>query len=96
MLKFSAAAVSSAITVAPAMISRSIAGKDENNSGTTINIGGSGSSGGSGQDVAEAASNAFGGQATKAVDKYLDLPPIIRIPQGEEIRIFINRDLVFK
>jgi type IV secretion system protein VirB10 len=30
-----------------------------------------------------------------ALEERLALPPIIRVPQGEDIRVFVNRDLVF-
>jgi type IV secretion system protein VirB10 len=35
-------------------------------------------------------------QSQGILEKYLSLPPIIRIPQGEEIRVFVNRDLIFR
>ena len=46
-------------------------------------------------DVANNASSDLGEQAETALEDYLNLPPIIRVPQGEEIRILVNRDLVF-
>ena len=27
---------------------------------------------------------------------FLDMPPLLRIPQGEEIRVLVNRDLVIR
>jgi type IV secretion system protein VirB10 len=30
------------------------------------------------------------------LDKYLSLPPILRVPQGKEIRVSVNRDLVIR
>lgn len=102
--KFGAAALISTITAIPTALA-SVGGKS--NSGTTINIGtgaGSSSSGsqgvGVGQQVAgEIASNAgdqIAEQSSGILEKYLSLPPIIRIPQGEEIRVFVNRDLIFR
>ncbi|UPJ84957.1 TrbI/VirB10 family protein (plasmid) [Bradyrhizobium sp. 183] len=47
----------------------------------------------------QAASNVaatIGGQARPIVDEYLSLPPLIRVPQGEEVRVFVNRDLVLR
>jgi type IV secretion system protein VirB10 len=98
MTKFGAAAVISAITIAPSMIADSIGGKDSSSSGTTINIGGSGSSSGkgNGQALASSVGDSLGEQTSGVLEKYLNLPPVIRVPQGEEIRIFVNRDLVFR
>ncbi len=95
MTKFGAAAVISAITIAPSMIAHGIGGNDSNNSGTTINVGGS-SGGGSGQAMASSVGGSLGEQTNGVMEKYLNLPPVIRVPQGEEIRIFVNRDLVFR
>lgn len=95
MTKFGAAAVISAITIAPSMIADSIGGNDSNSSGTTINVGGS-SGGGSGQTIASSVGGSLGEQTNGVMEKYLNLPPVIRVPQGEEIRIFVNRDLVFR
>lgn len=59
--------------------------------------------GGAGRDssnaTGEAASNVaatIGGQARPIVDEYLSLPPLLRVPQGEEVRVFVNRDLVLR
>jgi len=95
MTKFGAAAVISAITIAPSMIADSIGGNDSNRSGTTINVGGS-TGGGSGQAIASSVGGSLGEQTNGVMEKYLNLPPVIRVPQGEEIRIFVNRDLVFR
>ncbi|MCP3477814.1 TrbI/VirB10 family protein (plasmid) [Bradyrhizobium sp. CCGUVB1N3] len=53
------------------------------------------SSNATGQAVADAAAT-IGGQARPIVDEYLSLPPLLRVPQGEEVRIFVNRDLVLR
>jgi len=95
MTKFGAAAVISAITIAPSMIADSIGGNDSNSNGTTINVGGS-TGGGSGQAIASSVGGSLGEQTNGVMEKYLNLPPVIRVPQGEEIRIFVNRDLVFR
>jgi len=95
MTKFGAAAVISAITIAPSMIADSIGRNDSNRSGTTINVGGS-TGGGSGQAIASSVGGSLGEQTNGVMEKYLNLPPVIRVPQGEEIRIFVNRDLVFR
>lgn len=102
--KFGAAALISTITAIPTALA-SIGGRS--NSGTTINVGaGAGSSSrgrgdvGVGQQVAgEVASNAgdqISEQSSSILEKYLSLPPVIRVPQGEEIRVFVNRDLIFR
>ena len=84
--KFGAAILVSAITALPQMMSA--AGRSSS-SGTTVNIGG-------GSQLASQAGTQIGGQASSVLDQYLSLPPVIRVPQGEEIRIFVNRDLVFR
>jgi type IV secretion system protein VirB10 len=102
--KFGAAALISTITAIPTALA-AIGGKS--NGGTTINVGnGAGSSSrgrgdvGVGQQVAgEVASNAgdqLSEQSSSILEKYLSLPPVIRVPQGEEIRVFVNRDLIFR
>lgn len=96
--KFGAAMLISAITAAPTVISEQL-GKSSSSSGTTINIGSSGSSGsssGAGAKLASSMGGEVSDQASGVLEKYLSLPPVIRIPQGEEIRVFVNRDLVFK
>ncbi|MGY3281165.1 type IV secretion system protein VirB10 [Bradyrhizobium sp. S3.7.6] len=59
--------------------------------------------GGTGPDRSNAAGEAvsnlaatIGGQARPIVDEYFSLPPVIRVPQGEEVRVFVNRDLVLR
>ncbi len=84
--KFGAAILVSAITALPQMIS---AGNRSSSSGTTVNVGG-------GSQLASQAGTQVASQASGVLDQYLSLPPVIRIPQGEEIRIFVNRDLVFR
>ncbi|WP_254634215.1 TrbI/VirB10 family protein [Mesorhizobium sp. GbtcB19] len=86
--KFGAAVLISAITAAPeALASRQGSGQS-GSSGTTVNVGGAGK-------LASGIGSAAGDQGSNMLEKYLSLPPVIRIPQGEEIRIFTNRDLVF-
>ncbi|MEM8651224.1 MAG: TrbI/VirB10 family protein [Pseudomonadota bacterium] len=45
--------------------------------------------------VANDASGDLAEQTESVLEDYLSLPPIIRVPQGEDIRVFVNRDLVF-
>lgn len=101
--KFGAAVLISAINVVPGMITTALKSKiaparQDSGDGPTIVINtGSDSGGGDSQDdPASSVSKAFASQSAEVLGKYLDLPPIIRIPQGEEIRIFVNRDLVFR
>jgi type IV secretion system protein VirB10 len=85
--KFGAAILISAITAAPAALAGHQGGQADS-SGTTINVGGGGK-------LASSVGDTVSGQGNDMLKKYLSLPPVIRIPQGEEIRIFANRDLVF-
>jgi type IV secretion system protein VirB10 len=90
LTKFGAAALISAITAVPTMIaSQNKSSANAGSSGTTLNVNG-------GSQVAGSVSSNVGDQANDILGKYLALAPIIRIPQGEEIRIFVNRDLVFR
>lgn len=84
--KFGAAILVSAITALPQIIS---AGSRSSSSGTTVNVGGS-------NQLASQTGTQVGGQVSGVLDQYLSVPPVIRVPQGQEIRIFVNRDLVFR
>lgn len=93
--KFGAGLMVSVISAVPALIAEAVkSGDSGEESGTTVNIGGSGGGGG-GSDIASSIGDALGDQTSGVLEEYLSLPPVIRIPQGEEIRIFVNRDLVF-
>jgi len=104
--KFGAAALISTISAIPTALSA--IGGSRSSSGTTINIGGSGgfSASQGKQDVSlgqqvfgQVASNAgsqISEQSSGILEKYLSLPPVIRVPQGEEIRVFVNRDLIIR
>lgn len=97
--KIGAAVLISAITALPSIIP-TISGRDDSSSdgaGTTVNIGGGGSSGaGGGGQAGSEIGGELTGQAKGVLNKYLSLPPILRVPQGEEIRVFVNRDLVIR
>ncbi|BCH62581.1 TrbI/VirB10 family protein [Agrobacterium vitis] len=84
--KFGAAMLISAITAIPSALSSKSSGSS-GSSGTTVNIGG---------EIASNAGSDLSDQTSGVLEKYLALPPVIRIPQGEEIRIFVNRDLLFR
>lgn len=85
--KFGAAVLISAITAIPSALSSRTSSSDSGSSGTTVNIG---------DQVANNTGSNVSDQANGVMQQYLSLPPIIRIPQGEEIRVFVNRDLVFR
>ncbi|RWI50547.1 MAG: conjugal transfer protein [Mesorhizobium sp.] len=90
LTKFGAAVLISAITAAPDLIANRAGNNQSGSSGTTINVGGGG-----GNKLGSSVTSAAGEQGSDMLQKYLSLPPVIRIPQGEEIRVFANRDLVF-
>lgn len=83
--KFGAAILISAITTLPSILSNR---NSQSEFGTTSKVGGG--------QVAGQMSDTASDQASGVLDKYLSLPPAIKIPQGEEIRVFVNRDLVFR
>lgn len=94
--KFGAGILISAIGAVPTILSESL-GKNSGSSGTTINIGGGGqSSGGAGAQLANEMGGELSDQTKGILEEYLSLPPVIRIPQGEEIRVFVNRDLILR
>ncbi|MBB4581578.1 type IV secretion system protein VirB10 [Rhizobium aethiopicum] len=98
--KIGAAVLVSSISAIPTAIAA--IGGNRSNSGTTINIGTSGASasagGGAsvGQQVASDIAGQVSQQGQSILGKYLSLPPVIRVPQGQEIRVFVNRDLIFR
>lgn len=85
--KFGAALLISAINAVPTALSQSNRSRGSGSSGTTINVGG---------QLASNAGSDLSAQTSGVMEKYLSLPPIVRIPQGEEIRVFVNRDLLFR
>ncbi len=98
--KFGAAALISAITIAPAILSAKLAPPAANSStsgqpAVSLNVGGGGGGGKTNDPFSQMASG-VGEPITDVLNQYLDLPPIIRVAQGEEIRIFVNRDLIFR
>ncbi len=94
--KFGAGILISAIGAVPTILSESLS-KNTSSSGTTINIGGSGrSSEGAGAQLANDMGGGLTDQTKGILEEYLSLPPVIRIPQGEEIRVFVNRDLILR
>jgi len=96
--KIGAAVLLSTISALPSLVpSLTGSGRSSSRGGTMINIGASGA--GDGNPGTQAASNiagAISNQGKGILDKYLDLPPTLRVPQGEEIRVFVNQDLVIR
>ncbi|OCP23634.1 hypothetical protein BC361_20800 [Ensifer sp. LC54] len=97
--KFGAAMLISSISAIPTAIAAATGNRS--GGGTTINVGNNGSSGSSGgnnggQQVASDMAGKVSQQSQDILGKYLSLPPVIRVPQGQEIRVFVNRDLVFR
>lgn len=91
--KFGAAILVSAITALPSMIANH---SSSGTSGTTINVGAGSGGGGNGGQFASQMGSQLASSGNGALQQYLSLPPVIRVPQGEEIRVFVNRDLVFR
>jgi type IV secretion system protein VirB10 len=93
--KFAAAALSSIITGLPNLMGGGVSAS-VGPSGGTISQSGSGNTVSAGNQLAGGVGGAAGGQASSMTEKYLSLPPVLRVPQGQEIRVFTNRDLVFR
>ncbi len=99
MKKIGAAVLISAINVVPSMISASLnkvvpaPAQNSSQPNLTLNVGTTDNSSG---EAATTIGGALAEQSSNILGQYLDLPPVIRVPQGEEIRIFVNRDLVFR
>lgn len=87
-IKFGAAMLISAINAIPSALSRhGGSGNSSGSSGTTVNVG---------SQIGSNAGSDISDQASGIMEKYLSLPPIVRIPQGEEIRVFVNQDLLLR
>ncbi|WP_244561513.1 TrbI/VirB10 family protein [Ensifer aridi] len=95
--KIGAAILISTITALPSILP-ALTGSDESSKeGTTTSIRGAGSSNdNAGSQAMSNTAGAISDQSEGPLDKYLSLPPVLRIPQGEEIRVFVNRDLVIR
>jgi type IV secretion system protein VirB10 len=88
MQRYGAAALISTITAVPSIIT-ALAGGGRGASQSINPVTGAIVDAGAGaaQTMAQATSG--------ILEERLSLPPIIRVPQGEDIRVFVNRDLVF-
>ncbi|MEI9411537.1 TrbI/VirB10 family protein [Mesorhizobium salmacidum] len=96
--KIGAAVLISAITALPSIIpGLTSSNKSSREGGATINIGGAGSGNSdAGGQTASKIAGALSDQGEDILNKYLSLPPIVRVPQGEEIRVFVNQDLIIR
>ncbi|MEI9420784.1 conjugal transfer protein [Mesorhizobium sp. Cs1299R1N1] len=96
--KIGASVLISTITALPSSIPGLTSGnRSSSGGGPTINIGGAGSgNSNAGGQTASKIAGALSDQSETILDKYLSLPPIIRVPQGEEIRVFVNQDLILR
>ena len=87
--KIAMAALISTIAIAPEIAAARLIQE----TGTEVNLS-------SGDDDSESAIDEVGGAVADELGdflgKYLDMPPLLRIAQGEEIRVLVNRDLVFR
>jgi type IV secretion system protein VirB10 len=93
--KFGAALLVSTISALPTVLSNALSPRGSS-SGVTINVGGGGGQQDAGGEIASDIGKEISDQSKGILERYLSLSPIIRIPQGEEIRVFVNRDLVFR
>jgi type IV secretion system protein VirB10 len=91
--RYGAAVLITTISAIPDVISSLASGKDKQGSGSSGNSGGGAAD--SATKVGSDAAKALSDQTKTALEDRLSLPPIIRIPQGEDIRVFVNKDLVF-
>ncbi|CDX20949.1 putative conjugative DNA transfer protein [Mesorhizobium plurifarium] len=96
--KISAAVLVSTIGALPSIIPAMTGGsKSSRDGGATITVegGGLGNTRRDGQVTSNVAST-VSGQSEDILNKYLSQPPVLRVAQGEEIRVFVNRDLIIR
>ena len=89
--RFGSAILVSAISAIPNLLSGGNARNQS--SGTTINIGTNASQG---AELGASIGGELANQTKDVLGEQMSLAPIIHIPQGEEVRIFVNRDLMIK
>ena len=93
---FSAAILSSVISVGVAIAAEEVSGEDGNNTSQSVAADGTfTSTGGSSQQAAADAASRIGSVGSRIVERTLDLRPRVTIDQGTPIKIFVNRDLKF-
>ncbi|NEJ25846.1 conjugal transfer protein [Rhizobium leguminosarum] len=94
--KIGAAAFISATTSLPSIISGLTSMRSPGGGDTPLNRrSASGNIDAVGRDVSNIAGATID-EGRGILDKYLSLPPILRVPQGREIQVFVNRDLVIR
>ncbi|MER9255916.1 conjugal transfer protein [Mesorhizobium sp. M0598] len=96
--KVGAAVLISAITALPSAIPAPTgSSRSSREGGATVNLGGAGTRNNNADgQAASDITGALSDQGKGILDKYLSLPPVLRVPQGEEIRVFVNQDLVIR
>ncbi|MEI8703340.1 MAG: conjugal transfer protein [Mesorhizobium sp.] len=96
--KIGAAVLISTISALPSIIpTMTGSSKSSRDGGATITIegGGMGDTNRDGQVTSNVA-RTLSDQSEGILNKYLSLPPVLRVPQGEEIHVFVNRDLIIR
>lgn len=90
--RYGSTALMSIIAAVPALLASQSQGSSNGGAAPAagIQVGG-GAQNGLGQKVGDSLAK----QSKSAIEERFSLPPVIRVPQGEEIRVFVNRDLVF-
>ncbi|TIL22221.1 MAG: conjugal transfer protein [Mesorhizobium sp.] len=96
--KVGAAVLISAITALPSIIPAPTGSRrSSREGGATVNLGDAGTRNNNADgQAASDITGALSDQGKGILDKYLSLPPVLRVPQGEEIRVFVNQDLVIR
>ncbi len=95
--KLGAAVISTITELSSSLPTLTGSNRSGRGAGTTITIEGAGS--GNTSAGGQAASNiagALSAQGKGILDKYLSLPPILRVPQGTEILVSVNQDLIIR
>ncbi|RWA97259.1 MAG: TrbI/VirB10 family protein [Mesorhizobium sp.] len=97
--KIGAAVLISTISALPSIIpAMTGSSRSSGDGGATITVEGRGGLGDANRDgqVTSNVARTLSDQSEDIVNKYLSLPPVLRVPQGEEIRVFVNRDLIIR
>lgn len=92
---FSAAILSSVISIGAAVAADAATGNDDTTTTTQRTDGSSSTTGSSGSIAAASAVQNIGTVGKDIVNTMLDLKPTITVDQGTKINVFVNRDLSF-
>ncbi len=93
--RFGGAFLISAISAIPQLFTIRTAGSGVASRGGGFDNSGGDAGGGGGFGALSGVAGSGGGQAASALQQRFSLKPVISIPQGEDIRVFVNRDLFF-